>query len=203
MKMPTQYVDPKSLFPTQFCLGYKEIEHKEKKIKSMSKKQFEDYLIEKVTPVIIGPKGKLYLIDHHHHARSLINLKKPRILIEIIADYSSLSMKKFIEIMVKNGYTNLKNENSKQMKFSQLPKSLEKMNHDYYRSLAWSVREKGGFEKVDNIPFFEFRWGEYFRNYITEMLIIDNFDIATEVGLEMCSHPKAKNLPGFLKNKKD
>lgn len=190
--------DPRKLYPTQFCLGYKEIVHKQDKILKMDKKEYEKYLMEKITPAVIGPEGKIYIIDHHHHARSLINLNKPEIILDILEDYSSLPVTEFIEIMTKNKYLNLYDEQGKIKNFSELPTNLIEMKHDYFRSLAWAVREKNGFKKVDEIPFFEFRWGEFFRSYITEKLIEDQFKSALEVALVLAKSKEAKHLPGYL-----
>lgn len=191
-------VDPRKLHPTQFCLGFKEVTHKIKIIKRMNKKEFNNYLIEKATPVVKGPKNQLYLIDHHHHAKSVILSKKPHILVYIIADYSDLTMESFIKKMINNGYCNLLDENNAKKDFHELPNSILKLKHDLFRSLAWGVREKNGFKKVDEIPFFEFRWGEFFRKYIKDSLIKDSFKIAVSTGVSLAKSKNAKHLPGYL-----
>lgn len=199
--MSTNYikVNPKILHPTQFCLGFMEVEHKVKLIQKMSKTKYNKYLIEKVTPVVIGPNNIYYLIDHHHHAKSLLLLKKKEIIINIIEDWSNLTQSSFERKMIKSKFVNLLDRNNNKMDFKELPKSILRLDHDYYRSLAWAIREKNGFKKVDNIPFFEFRWGELFRQYITENLIIKHFNLAVELGLKIAKTQDAKDLPGFLK----
>jgi hypothetical protein len=191
-------VDPNSLHPTQFCLGYKEIEHKEKIIQKMTPEEYDKYLVKKTTPVVIGANNTMYLIDHHHHARSLINLNKSLIIVKVVENLSSLDENDFIKRMIDLKFVNLFNEEGKTENFKDLPKTLKSMKHDYFRSLAWSVRDNNGFKKVDEIPFFEFRWGEYFRKYIKEELIKDHFALATEIATKLSKEETAKHLPGFL-----
>lgn len=192
-------VNPNKLHPTQFCLGFMEVDNKVKQIKKMSKKRFNEYLIEKVTPVVKGPDGVLYLIDHHHHAKSLLLLKKKEIIIDIIEDWSHLSIKEFEIKMIKNKYVNLLDNNNQKQEFKDLPKLIINLKHDLFRSLAWAIREKNGFKKVDEIPFFEFRWGEFFRKYIKNDLITQHFEKAVELGLFLAQSKEAKKLPGFIK----
>lgn len=202
MKVGTKVkVNPHHLYPTQFCLGYKEITYKEKNILKMNKSRYEEYLKEKITPAVIGPYGKIYIIDHHHHARSLINLHKTEILIEVIANCEELTPEQFKEYMIAKKYVNLYNAQGKSEEFEKLPQNLIEMQHDFFRSLAWAVREENGFKKVDEIPFFEFRWGEFFRSYITEKLVAEEFKLATMVALKLALSDKAQNLPGFLGKK--
>jgi len=192
-------VNPKKLHPTQFCLGFLEVENKVKNIKKMSQKRFSEYLIEKVTPVVKGPGNILYLIDHHHHAKSLLLLNKKEIIIDIIEDWADLNENEFQKKMIHNKYVNLLDCNNKKKEFKDLPKSILKLKHDLFRSLAWAIREKNGFKKVDDIPFFEFRWGEFFRTYIKEDLIKQHFEKAVELGLFLAKQKEAKKLPGFNK----
>jgi hypothetical protein len=57
----------------------------------------------------------------------------------------------------------LKNESGVEIDTSQLPKTLEAMTDDPYRSLAWFVRQKGGFCKSPR-EFAEFAWADWFRS---------------------------------------
>lgn len=196
------YIDPRKLKPTQFCLGFKEVEFKKQKILKMSKQEYEKYLIEKITPVVLAPNNEIYLVDHHHHSKSIIELGRKDIYVKVIADYRHLSLLKFKKMMKKNKYLNLLDENSKQRKFEELPSCLNELRHDLYRSLAWAVREKKAFIKRDDILYFEFRWAEFFRSYIPEKLLIDFFDLALDLAVKLAKSEKASHLPGFKgKNK--
>jgi Putative ParB-like nuclease len=57
----------------------------------------------------------------------------------------------------------LKNESGVDIEASQLPRTLEAMADDPYRSLAWFVRQKGGFCKSPK-EFAEFDWADRFRS---------------------------------------
>ena len=191
------YINPTKLYPTQFCLGYKEVEFKKQKILKMTEIEYKKYLIEKITPVVLAPNNKVYLVDHHHHAKSLIDLRKKELYVKVIADYRHLTEQQFKKEMIRNKYLNLLNEKGKKGKFENLPLKITELRHDLYRSLAWAVRERKGFIKRDDILYFEFRWADFFRSYIPEKLILDFFELATNTAYILSKSEKAAHLPGF------
>lgn len=197
----TFFVQVENLKPTQMCLGFKEVEHKVKLLKSMNEKRLKSYHIEKVTPVVIGPNRRLWLIDHHHHARSLMECGIKEIFVVVHADLHHYSEEEFFDHMNKQKWLNLWDAEENLQPYTSLPKSLKEMQHDWFRSLAWGVREKGGFKKVDEIPFFEFRWGSFFRKFIKAKLIEDSFSEAVKLATKLCLHKEAKDLPGFKGSK--
>ena len=66
---PVNIVD---LRPTQITVGMREVEDKRKRWrqKRSAKKEMK-FLAEHMIPVILGPKNRHYIIDHHHLARAL------------------------------------------------------------------------------------------------------------------------------------
>ena len=62
--------------PTQFAVGYREVEERAQKIVGKSPKKFQEYMEEHLPLLVVGPGGVPYLIDGHHLAMAL--LKKPR-----------------------------------------------------------------------------------------------------------------------------
>lgn len=48
-----------------------------------------------------------------------------------------------------------------------LPKKIEDMQYDAYRSLAWIVRSKQGYIK-NTVLFSEFKWADFFRKRVLE-----------------------------------
>lgn len=192
----TLYVKVEDLYPTQPDLGMREVDFKVKAIKKMSEKKFESYLVEKVSPVIIGPKGKMYIVDHHHHAFSLLKTKKTWIYVQVWHNWSNLSVEKFWKKMRDSRFVLLKKGNLS-ISYHQLPHKISQMGNDEYRSLAWSVREKKGFDKADHIPFFEFQWANFYRKYFSLDLLKDHYEVALKLAIHLSKTKFAKHLPGF------
>jgi hypothetical protein len=95
----------------------------------------------------------------------------------------------------------LKNASGVDVDASQLPKTLEAMADDPYRSLAWFVRQKGGFCKSAR-EFAEFAWADWFRS--KSPLEIQNLpsdpndkNATVDEAVEMAHSSEAENLPGY------
>ena len=96
----------------------------------------------------------------------------------------------------------LKNESGIDVDASQLPKTLEAMADDPYRSLAWFVRQKGGFCKTAR-EFAEFAWADWFRSK-SPALEIQNLpsdpndkNATVDEAVDMAHSSEAENLPGY------
>lgn len=190
------YLNISEVFPTQVNLGMKEVAHKIKLIKNMSTQEFDQYLELKITPVVIGPGGKIYVVDHHHHIYSLIKSEKKQVYVHILSNWSSLSVKEFWHKMVQKQWVYLYDQGNR-ISVRALPGSFKDMGDDPFRSLAWSVREMGGFEKVDQIPFFEFAWANFYKTYLTKQMVIDQYSIAQKAAYDLTKSKAAKKLPGY------
>jgi hypothetical protein len=59
------------LRPTQMTVGMREVKAKRKHWRDESRKKGEEFLGKHMIPVILGPKHRHYVIDHHHLARAL------------------------------------------------------------------------------------------------------------------------------------
>jgi hypothetical protein len=56
------------LRPTQFSVGYAEVQLKAAEWKRLKKKRREQVLQSHVFPAVVGPAGAYYIVDHHHLA---------------------------------------------------------------------------------------------------------------------------------------
>jgi hypothetical protein len=80
---------------------------------------------------------------------------------------------------------------------------LEKMRvwdlaDDPYRSLAWVVRQMGGFQKTA-IPFAEFFWGKRFRELGIQVgKTPEEFARAVREAYQISRSEKFADLPGFI-----
>ena len=84
----------------------------------------------------------------------------------------------------------------------QLPESIRCLADDPFRSLAWLVREKGGYRKTDH-PFAEFRWAGIFRRHLKMHPVFDHMEGALKEAMKAARRPAAAALPGFIRGERD
>lgn len=186
MKNEIILIDARELKPTQICLGFKEIEHNLNIFKNSSNEEYIKILNHKIVPIVKGPKNKFYLIDRHHHSRSVIEFGKNMVMARIIEDWSTFDYNDFFKEMEKKKYLNLFDENGKTTQITDLPFDLMNMKHDWFRSLSWAIRENKGYsKKVNEIPFYEFRWAEIYREYVSEKMVKEYFELSVKICLDI------------------
>lgn len=140
-----------------------------------------------------GHNNDFYLIDRHHHSRSVIDFGKNMVMAKIIEDMSHLNYKDFCKEMENKKFLNLYDENGVLKKIEDLPDNLTNMKHDWFRSLSWAIREQKGYtKKVNEIPFYEFRWAEIYRNYVSEKLVKEYFELSVQICLEITKSENGK-----------
>ena len=185
------------LRPTQFTLGMREVEEKVKKIKKMNEKELHEYLHSHPVPVVICSDGNAHLIDHHHLVRACWEAGVDHVIIEIKDDFSDHSQPHFWDKMKDSKWVHLYDQFGKgPHEPHQLPFDIRGLADDLYRSLAWMVREEGGFEKTGE-PFSEFKWADFFRKHIQIPRTPDGFEKAIKEAMKLVHSPEAKNLPGY------
>jgi hypothetical protein len=150
-------IDPAVLHPTQAAVGMREVEIRIVKMKGWSAKKRERFMQEKTAPIVIGPRNAVYLLDHHHLARLLLESKiMPVMYAEIKGNYAALAEQDFWAMMKQRNWVYLFDEAGHALNDpSRLPKRIMDLRDDPYRSLSWLVREQGGYEQVD-APYLEF-----------------------------------------------
>lgn len=83
------YVKPvplAELRPTQITVGMREVREKRKHWQETEARKGAEYLGEHMMPVILGPKERHYVIDHHHLGRALMDDGVKDILVNVVAD---------------------------------------------------------------------------------------------------------------------
>jgi hypothetical protein len=80
--------------------------------------------------------------------------------------------------------------------FKDLPKTIEDLKDDPFRSLAGELRRAGGFAK-DTTPFSEFLWADFLRRNVPRKLVEDDFGHAMEKALALAKSKDAIYLPGW------
>ena len=193
-------VDVRELRPTQAVAGFKAVDEKAKRLAKLSKSERLDYLKAHPVPVVIGPKNRLYMIDHHHLALAILATGHHHVFVETAADWSGLSERAFWEQMDEHGYDYLYANGHEKIEPSQLPKSILGIKDDPYRSLAYFAREAGAFKKTTT-PFSEYSWADFYRTRISEKALRASWDSSVQKAIAISGSSAASNLPGFIKPK--
>jgi hypothetical protein len=87
-------------------------------------------------------------------------------------------------------------ENGRRRPYSDLPKSVDKLIDDPFRSLAGELRRAGGFAK-DTTPFSEFLWADFLRRRMKRGAVETDFALAIEKSLQLAKSVDANYLPGW------
>jgi hypothetical protein len=190
--------DIDELHPTQFAVGLRYVKDKSKKIESLSKKQRERYLEEHSIPAVRGYDGQLYMIDHHHLARAVLESGHHHVFVDIIEDWShdGLDKQQFWQRMTERGFVYLRDENNILRPVESLYENVADLADDPYRALAGEVRDEGGFLKT-KVPFTEFSWANFFREHVSRKFIENNWKEAVRISLKLAKQPTANSLPGY------
>jgi hypothetical protein len=183
------------LRPTQITVGMREVKAKRKRWRDESRKKGGEFLGKHMIPVILGPKHRHYVIDHHHLARALHDEGVNEVAVTVIANLSKLDQDSFWYVMENRDWTH-PFVDGRRRPYSDLPKSVDKLIDDPFRSLAGELRRAGGFAK-DTTPFSEFLWADFLCRRMKRKVVETNFDGALEKALQLAKSVDANYLPGW------
>jgi hypothetical protein len=173
----------------------REVKAKRKHWRDESKKKGEEFLGKHMIPVILGPKHRHYVIDHHHLARALHDEGIKDVAVTVIANLSKLDQDSFWYVMENRDWTH-PFVDGRRRPYSDLPKSVDKLIDDPFRSLAGELRRAGGFAK-DTTPFSEFLWADFLRRRVKRETVEADFKHALGKALELAKDEQASYLPGW------
>jgi hypothetical protein len=185
-----------SLRPTQISVGMHEVKEKRKRLRERGPKKIGSFLGDHMIPVILGPKKRHYVIDHHHLALSLHEEGLENVLVTVVADLSDLAPDDFWLVLDHHSWVHPYDENGRRRDFSRIPKSLDKLKDDPFRSLAGEIRRVGGFAK-DTTPFSEFLWADFFRRRMKRKDVQNNIGAAVKKAMILAKSRDARYLPGW------
>lgn len=189
--------DIDSLKPTQFAVGYEEVDRKVKKIQKMKNKELKDYLQIKQVPIIIWKNNK-FLIDHHHLCLALYRLGIKKVYVKIIKDYQNIESCQFWKQLHEDGYLWPYDNEGKGISIEHIdlyiPQHIKELEDDPYRAFAGYLRKHNVFIKT-NIPFAEFKWANFLRE---NRVILYNKRKAVEKACLLAQSEEAKHLPGWM-----
>ena len=184
------------LRPTQITVGMREVEEKRQRWREHKEKKKGEYLGQHMIPVILGPKQRHYVIDHHHLSRALMDEGEKAVLVTVVADLSMLERDAFWVVVDHRGWVHPYDEKGERRGFDAIPKSIDDLVDDPFRSLAGELRRSGGFAK-ETTPFSEFLWADFLRRRIPRKSVEKDFASAIEKALSLAKSQEARYLPGW------
>ena len=183
-----------SLRPTQLTVGLIEVEARRDQWREEKKKG--KFLGQHMIPVVIGPRKRPYVVDHHHLARALHDSGQHQVLVQPIVNAEDLSQEHFWRFLDNQGWLHPFDEHGERQPYSAIPKKIAQLKDDPYRSLAGAVRKAGGYAK-DTRPFMEFIWADYFRGSFSARDIRRKWDTTLEEAVALARRPEAHFMPGW------
>jgi hypothetical protein len=184
------------LRPTQITVGMREVLAKRKRWREMADKKGGKFLGKHMIPVILGPKQRHYVIDHHHLALALHEEGVKEVAVTVRADLSALNPDSFWFVMDNRDWTHPFDDGGHRRQYKDIPKSVTELVDDPFRSLAGELRRAGGYAK-DTTPFSEFLWADFLRRRMKRKLVERDFERALVKALQLAEGKDASYLPGW------
>jgi len=184
------------LRPTQITVGMHEVAVKRKGLRKRKVKTIGTFLGDHLIPVILGPKKRHYIIDHHHLALALLGEGIKHVLVTVVSDLSMLPPDDFWIVLDHHSWVHPYDAEGRRRDFARIPKSIEQLKDDPFRSLAGELRRAGGFAK-DTTPFSEFLWADFLRRRMKRRRVDKHFSAAVKQAMKLAKSQDAHYLPGW------
>lgn len=184
-----------ALRPTQITVGSIEVHEKRKEWENLGNEKAR-FLGRHMVPVVIGPHGRPYIIDHHHLARALHDEGQKEVLVRTVSRLERLSQEHFWRFLDTKGWLHPFDEKGKRCPYSAIPKKIADLVDDPFRSLAGAVRRAGGYAK-ETTPFMEFIWADYYRKRFSDRDIRKHWQRTVKQALEIARDHDAHFMPGW------
>jgi len=184
------------LRPTQITVGMREVKAKRKHWRDLGKHKDKEFLGKHMIPVILGPKERHYVIDHHHLALALHDEGVTDVAVTVVSNLSKLDNEAFWFMMDNHNWMHPFDDDGRRRPYKDIPKDITGLVDDPFRSLAGELRRAGGFAK-DTTPFSEFIWADFLRRRMKRKLVDGDFDRALVKALQLAKSADADYLPGW------
>lgn len=184
------------LRPTQMTVGFREVAIKRRQWREADDEARTELLRRHVVPAVVGPKGRLYIVDHHHFTKALLEEKAKVVAVYIVADLEGLAKDEFWTFLDNSDWCHAYDAGGVRRELSDIPKSLLELEDDPFRSLVGELIRAGGCAKAST-PFFEFLWADFLRRRIKHSLVEKDFDAALAQAFDLAKGADAKSLPGW------
>ena len=165
VRHPLLSVAPDKLRPTQVTVGKAEVTQKRDIWSGLGKKKRKELIDAHWFPGVLGPKNKVYIVDHHHLGLALLEEGVKSVPVMVQRDFSWLEPDVFWRTMEFNRWAHPYDQRGQRIGYEAMPASLERLVDDPYRTLAARLREAGGYAK-DATPYAEFLWADFYRRRV-------------------------------------
>ena len=185
------------LRPTQITVGFREVAERRKHWKSQtSRKKRAAFLQKHLIPVILGPESEHYILDHHHLALALHQEGLSEMYVTVVDDLSALDKDTFWFVLDRRNWMHPFDNKGVRRSHAAIPRSVDKMQNDPFRSLAGELRQQGGYAK-DTTPYSEFLWADFLRRRIKAKDVEQDFILALRTAMKLAKSKSAAYLPGW------
>ena len=192
-----------TLRPTQPEIGKYEIHLKRKKYAKKLKgadhyqQKLEAMKVESTAPVIIGPDGNYYLLDHHHTALTLHEMGEKEMYVKVESNWTSLGKGQSMEKRMVLFWKQLEERNLCYLKSAEgvmmdplsaaFPKNLLECGDNKLRSLVYLLIKDGTIVKT-GIKYDEFYKAEVLQN-LGITVTDDDYEKEVAIAKERLSSP--------------
>ena len=184
------------LRPTQITVGMREVESMRKAWRTRQGYKAAEFLGRHMIPVIVGPRDRYYVIDHHHLARAHHEEGVEKVFVTVIANLRRLERASFWFVLDNHNWMHAFDDEGRRRPYEDIPTSIKDLVDDPFRSLAGELRRAGGFAK-DTTPFSEFLWADFLRRRMKRKFVEKDFGAALKEALKLARSADADYLPGW------
>jgi hypothetical protein len=189
-------VEIAALRPTQMTVGFREVARKRAEWRKRQERDGPNFLGRHVIPAVLGPKQRRHVVDNHHLARALHEEGVEHVLVTVVADLSGLEKSAFWTFMDSRNWLHPFDADGKRQGLDRIPKTIDALADDPYRSLAGELRRAGGYAK-DETLYSEFLWADFLRRRIDRKAVESDFQGSVARALDLAHRPEASYLPGW------
>src|ERR1700680_469801 len=185
-----------TLRPTQLTRGMFEVNKRKGHIAKLTGQALTDYLDARLVTAVLAPNRQRYIIDRHHLCRALLELGISDVKCDVVCDASQLAEDEFWCFLDLRGWVHPFDADGKRQPISALPRRIDELVDDPYRSLAGLLRREKGFLK-DDTAFEEFIWADFLRRRIDRTLVESDMAGALQKANVLAHSKAAAHLPGY------
>lgn len=189
------------LRPTQMTVGAAEVAIKRAQWGTLKPRARDKLLQSHWFPAVRGPRGRFFIVDHHHLGQALWQEGVKTVWVMPLADFSAAEPGLFWRLMEFRQWAHPYDEKGLRHDLAAIPKRLSQLKDDPYRSLAGEVRKAGGYAK-DAAPYTEFLWADFFRPHFARSTLRSSNgqglpQAAVVAAVALARSGKAHFLPGW------
>src|SRR5260370_1737091 len=152
----------KELRPTQITVGMREVVAKRARWREQGTKKGAEFLGKHMIPVVLGPKDRHFIVDHHHLARALHDEVVKDVLLTVLAHLSKLEPDAFWFVLENRNWMHAFDDKGRRRSHAEIPKSGSDLVDDPFRSLAGELRPARP-HPPDTQPLSEILLGGFLR----------------------------------------